>query len=522
MSEIVNSSLKTAVKDTAKVFLGMVASLLLWFVTKILIIRNTSKDELGIYSLVVAIGGIFSLLATLGLQEGIARYVSIFIGEGKKERAKAFYRDALNLGIVSSLCVGVLLYIFSGIVSRYIFYKPELELPLSIISFFIPFFVMTNVLTGVLRGSNIVGTKVYADTGQPFFFLIFLSIFFILHFSFISIIYAYVFSMATVFIFISIYGFKKTGLNPFYKKSYGGTKELLKFSIPLLTVSILGVVLNSTDTLMLGRYTKAEYVGIYNVSISLAKLLTMPLIAIEFVFMPLAGDMYAKKQNDELSRTYQVITKWIFSATLPIFFVLFFFPEMTISFLFGERFVDSSIPLRILALGFLFHTFLGISGILFIIMGMSRLLMHISFLGVVFNIFLTYIFVKLLEYGVIGASIATAISYSAVNITIAIFLYKKIKIHPITAGYIKSVICSMISGLFVYALAKILPLYLWMMPLYLIIFISLYGISLLVTRSLDTEDFSLLQAIFEKTGIATAWIQNLSKSATNGGNRKNH
>ena len=106
----------------------------------------------------------------------------------------------------------------------------------------------------------------------------------------------------------------------------GKNVELLRFSLPLLIVSLLSVVLGWTDTLMLGRYTKAASVGIYNVSISLAKLLTFPLSAISFVFMPIAGEMYARKQSAELGRTYQVLTKWIFSVTFPIFLYFIFFP----------------------------------------------------------------------------------------------------------------------------------------------------------------------------------------------------
>jgi O-antigen/teichoic acid export membrane protein len=510
-----NPSLKTAVKGTAQIFMGMVVSILLWFVAKILIIRNISKDEFGIYSLVVAIGGIFSLLATLGLHEGIARYVSIFLGEGKKERAKAFYRDVLNLGIISSFSICAVLFIFSGIVSRYIFYKPELEIPLRIISFFIPFFVMSSVMVGILRGFNIIQAKIYADVGQPFFFLIILSLFFVFHFPFMSIIYAYSSSMAIVLILISVYGMKKIGLSPFFFRDEGNSRELLKFSLPLLTVSALAIVLNSTDTIMLGRYTSSEDVGIYNVSISLARLLMFPLNALGFVFMPLSGEMYSRGQIADLKRTYQVLTKWIFSATLPIFFILFFFPEMSLTFLFGERFINSVPSLRILSAGFLFHTFTGVNGLLMMVIGMSGELMNIYIIGTVMNVIFNYILIKQSGMGITGAAYATVISYLMINTIISMRLYRKNKIHPFTPQYIKPVIGSAIIGIIIYVIAKSLPLYLWMMPIYLIIFLGGYGISLFVTRSLDTEDFSLLKAVFEKMGISTGWIQRLSKANTN-------
>ena len=99
MSEIIAKSLKTAVKGTVLVMSGTVASMVFWFATKVLIVRNTTKEEFGIYSLVVAILGICSLLSTLGLQDGISRYISVFLGEGKKIRADAMAWDAISLGM---------------------------------------------------------------------------------------------------------------------------------------------------------------------------------------------------------------------------------------------------------------------------------------------------------------------------------------------------------------------------------------------------------------------------------------
>jgi O-antigen/teichoic acid export membrane protein len=511
MNETIRSSLKTAVRGTSLVFLGMVSSVFLWFLTKILIIRYTTKEEFGLYSLLVAIVGIFSVISTLGLQEGVARYIAVFTGEGKRKETKGITGDAIVIASISGLCGFFLLLFFSGIFSRYIFYKPDLQIPLKIISFFIPFSVMVSVMGGMMRGHNIFNLKVYADVGQPLFFLVFLGILFAAGFSFTRIIYAYVLSMVIIFFIAGYYTLKKVGVNLFALRFSGRKKELLKFSLPVLAVSLLGVVLGWTDTLMLGRYTRAAYVGVYNVSISLARLLTFPLSAITFVFMPIAGEMYARKQSTELGRTYQVLTKWIFSATFPIFFILFFFPEMTISFLFGERFIDASVPLRILAVCFLFNSFMGANGLLLLVMGLSRTLMNVSLFGVTLNIGLNYLFIKRLGYGVIGAAVSTLISYIALNVLISWILYRRSRIHPWTAKYIKPVVGSSLIGLIIYALVKSLPLYLWMLPIYLLLFLCGYLLIILLTESIDEEDLFMFRMILGKLGVSQSLITSISK-----------
>jgi O-antigen/teichoic acid export membrane protein len=504
MSDIVNSSLKTAVKGTTILFLGMVASISLWFATKVLIIRNTTKEELGIYSIITAVAGVLSMLACMGIQEGVPRYISLFLGEGKKSEAKAISRTAIATGLMTGMVFFLFLFLFSGPIARYVFYKPEIRIPLLIVSFFIPLSVMVNTFVGILRGYNIVYPRVYfVEIGQPFFFLLLLSLFFIVNLPFVSIFYAYTVAMLLVLLPVGAWYFIKVGRSrprlEVVRHMYG--RELIKFSAPLLMASVLGAVLTWCDTLMLGRYARAEEAGLYNISLSLAKLLTFSLGALEFVYMPIAGELYVRKQFAELKKTYQVLTKWNFLATLPIFFILFFFPEMTIAFLFGERFVDSSASLRILSLCFLFHAFLGANGLLLIIMGRTKALMNISLFGTLLNILLNYVLVKHFSLGNIGASFATLISYLALNIAISTILYRISTIHPLTPQYIKPIILSSIIGIALYAIAKLLPLYVWMLPIYLIFYLSGYFISLIITKSFDAQDIDLFETISKKTGF---------------------
>jgi O-antigen/teichoic acid export membrane protein len=512
MSEIVQSSLRTAAKGSTIVFFGMVSSILLWFASKLIIVRNSTKEELGIYSLAVAVVSIFSLSASLGLQEGVSRHISICRGEGKEQDAANASYNTVVVGILSSLLFFAILFPLSQTIAEDIFYKPLLGEPLKVISFFLPFSVMSGIMGGILRGNNIIKPKIFTDIAQPFFFIIFLGIFMLSGFSLITIIYAYVFSAAVIFVALGWYFIKNIRINLSLRPDWRGVSGLLHFSVPLLATSVLGIVLGWTDTLMLGRYTKAEIVGIYNVAISLAKLLTFPLGAASFVLMPVAGGLYAKGLTSELKRTYQVLTKWIFSATLPIFFVLFFFPEITITFLFGKRFIDASAALRILAVCFLFHTFLGANGLLLVVMGKAKTIMNVSLAGVVLNVGLNYVLIKLLGYGIIGASVSTLISYVALNLMMSAILYLKSGIHPLTIKYVKPVLGSSVIALLLYVAAKSLPLNFWMLPIYFLLFLAGYIFMLFISRSLDREDISMLETILEKTGVSAGWLRRITEN----------
>jgi len=48
-----------------------------------------------------------------------------------------------------------------------------------------------------------------------------------------------------------------------------------------------------------------------------------------------------------------------------------------------------------------------------------------------------------------------------------------------------------------------------MLPLFFILFLAIYGLSLLLTKSFDNEDIMLLLAIEKRTGIDATLIKNI-------------
>ena len=67
-------------------------------------------------------------------------------------------------------------------------------------------------------------------------------------------------------------------------------------------------------------------IGLYNWSETLAGLMQNFLAAVGFLYFPIVSQLYARNQIKEMGRTYAVVTKWLMSASLPFFLVLFF-PE---------------------------------------------------------------------------------------------------------------------------------------------------------------------------------------------------
>ncbi|MBF0330076.1 MAG: flippase [Nitrospirae bacterium] len=503
MSDTVKSSLRRAIKGSTLVFIGSILSILIWFVTRLIIVRNLTKEEFGVYSILIAIGGLVSAVALLGIHEAVPRYISICFGKDDKKRAAFISGFALKSGLLSGIIAAFGLIIFSDLISKHIFYKPDIASFLVIISLFVFSSVMANIFIGILRGYNIIYPKVLLlDIGQPLVFLVFLLSFVFLKFSLLNIVWAFTGAMILAALLIGIYYFRRvhqTVVDADINTETG--RDFIKFAVNLLILNMLGIIMLWGDTLILGRYEPAEEVGIYNVSMSLAKLLLFPINAMEFAFLPIAGELYSRNEHKDLNRTYQVLTKWLFSATFPIFFVLFFFPEMTVSFLFGTNYADSALSLRILSAGFLFSAMMGTTGVLMLVIGKPGMLMKVSAAAAALNIILNYILIKHFGMGSAGAAVATIISYIASNLVVLLLLYRTSRTHPFTIQYIKPIIAAVLVGVVVYLVAKSLPLYFWMMPFYLTAYISGYFAALLYTGSFERDDIEIFDAVLKKTGL---------------------
>ena len=500
MPKRLNAHLKTAVKGSTLILAGTAISQLLWFFIKVLIVRNTTKEEFGIYSLVLTISSVLTSVVPLGVPSGISRFVSIYQGEGKTEEADGISRAGVQIMLAAAMVSFVFLYFLAGPIAGSVFYTPGLAGPLRMISFMVPFTIYSGLVGGVLLGRGMIGQKLLTDLFTPlsYMFLILAVVFLHMHLN--GILSAYILSGIIVSVLIVAYGVRKLGASPLLPRGGHRHWELLRFSIPLLVSTIMSLVLMWADTLMIGRYINPQAVGTYGVSVSLVKLMLFPITALGYVFLPIAGEIYAKGEAGELNRAYQVLTKWLFAATLPIFFILCFFPQMSITALFGPRFLDAVLPLRLLAIGFMVNAFLGTNGLLLMVLGLPGAVMNISIAAAVANVMLNYVFIKRLGMGIEGAALATMLSYILINILCSIKLYRYSRMHPFSAAYLKPLAGAAASGLLIYVIAKSLPLSFWMLPVYFLLFVGGYAASLLLTKSIEEEDLFLFGRVLNRLG----------------------
>ena len=509
MSEIVNQSLQKIAKGAGIIFIGTTIGMLLGFVSRVILVRYISQSEYGIYSLALVLMNIFVVISALGLSEGAARQIPFYRGQGDTQKVAGVVFSSLQIALITSVFLSLVLFFTSDIISTKIFHDPKLSAPLKIFSIAIPFSLMISIFMSIFRGFERADVKIYfQDILRNVLFLLFLVGAILLGLSFTGVIYAFLISIVITCIAFAVYAAKKLPIP--IRGKIGAVnplgKELLFFSLPILGVAMMQMIIQWTDTLMLGYFKTSNIVGLYNAALPLAHLLSIIILSVNFLYLPVISQLYSMNLMEEMKRSYTVLTKWIFLATLPIFFLLFLFPVPVLDFLFGSQYIGAAIPLQILALGFFIVASAGPISNSLMVMGETRFLMWSVLITAGINVALNVTLIPPL--GAIGAAIASMSSVIVLIMLEGVRFYQLSKIHPFNKNYLKSIIISVILILAIYGFAKyFFTITFWMLPILLIVFMMIYILCLLLTKSFDSEDIMMLLTLEQRTGIDATRIK---------------
>jgi len=512
MPHSTNESLNNIGKGTIIALIGTGVGTLIVFITRIIIARYGTEDQYGIFALTFAVLSICVLIASLGLQDGITRFIAYYRGKDEPTNVRQAASASIQLATITSIILGTVLFFSSETIATGLFNDTNLVSPFKIMALGVPFLTLINVFVAIFRGFDRVQEKVYfQDIAKNGLFLLLLLPMLLFDLLFDWVFYAFLASIILCAGAFVIYITKKLPVKLNIKSGFNPIgRQLLFFSLPLLLVVTLQLIITYTDTIMLGVFQTSDTVGFYNAALPLAQIITIPIGALLFIYAPITAGLYAKNLVIDIRRNYAVLTKWIFAATLPLFLILALFPDVVIQFFFGLEYTPASQTLRILSTGFIIVNLLGPNGTTLVAIGKTRFLMWASLVAAVINIILNAVLIP--QWGIAGAASATTFSLTLHCIIRHIKIHTMLKINPLT----KKLIIPSIMLLAVTIPISLLGNYLmdvtiWMLPLVFILFYGIYFVVFVISKSFDLEDIRMLNEIGNKLGLSTDFAERIIK-----------
>ena len=421
--------------------------------------RFAGVEFLGIYSLASSVTRIGEVFGRAGLHSGVMRFVSRLDKETEIETVRQRILSGLKLGLLFGIVIMILQIALADWLAFELFNGSDLLKTVLIISAVsLPFATIMAISAFATQGYKLLKYKVMVlNIIRPAIMLVcvLVSISFFTKDTAVKyplLISAVISSFAAI-IFLN----KLTNIK--ISQIFSGVidKELLRFSYPLMFVTILGTLMHWMDILMLGYFTDTTTVGLYHPAARTAGLLRTVLLAFMGIFAPMMSDYHRQGEVGEMGKLYKLIVRWIVSLSLPLAIIIIIYSKK-IMMLFGVQYLSASNVLMVLTTAAFIQTLFGGGGQTLTMTGFTKVNLFNSIIVVLINITLNLLWIP--QYGIIGAAYATLISMALLGLLRIVEVNHLIKITPFSLKLMKPIIAGIImTAVLIYIKPVVLPLH---------------------------------------------------------------
>ncbi|AKB61666.1 flippase [Methanosarcina mazei] len=490
----VNESVNRIVGGSGVILAGTFLGMLLDILIKKVMTSHLSPADFGTYSLALTVISITGAVATLGLNEGVPRYIAFFRGRQEEQKVHELIISAILMGLIAGLlAILVSPSLFESLAGKGFDAQGQILSVVKILVFAIPFTILLNLTVAIYRGFDRTNVNMYFyNIIRPLSLLGFASAAVYFGASLKGVVFADLISMVFTFGIMSVYFVKKPPVKPEWKIKFSEpTRQLIRYSFPLLITATLLNLMSWIDTIMLGYFRPAEVVGVYNAVYPIVGFLSLVIASMGYVYVPVASKLWGLNKTQPVGSIYAVMTKWCFLLTFPIFALIFVYPEFLITKLYGAEYVGGTTALRILAMGFIANSYFGFNYHTLLASGDSDFLMRCSVASAGINAVVNFMLIP--EYGMIGAAIGTAVSYASIEVSMTLRAWRKQKMHPFTSMYRKLTLVCVVMTATMLAAKIIIPLSgaAWEYAVFIIVYFAVIHYA----KILDKDEISMVDEI---------------------------
>ena len=261
-----------------------------------------------------------------------------------------------------------------------------------------------------------------------------------------GVVTAMVVASAVTFAVAVLYFIRRTEIRPTLRSpgnTRGTVREYYGYSLPLTAKEAGTVMQGRVDVLMVGFLLSSTAVGVYNVSVLVAGVLYVPLLAVNRLFPPVASRLYTERRRADLTAIYSVVTRWTLTASLLIAVVVVVF-RVEILALFGSEFTAGTVVLTLFVVSQLWNCATGPSGYLLMMTDHQYVVMATEWLFGVANVVLNYVFIQ--AFGLVGAALASAGVLAARNVTKIAAVWYFERLHPYSSSFVKPLMAAVVAA----------------------------------------------------------------------------
>lgn len=214
-------------------------------------------------------------------------------------------------------------------------------------------------------------------------------------------------------------------------------KKILRFAIPSLFIALAGIILSSSDRILIknllvnGDY----YVGIYSVNYTVYAQVIDLLVAVFYLFIPaFLYKKYEKEGEDSyLKNLEKVFNRYLLLSTIITVVIMISYEKINM-LLFDESYLLTSKLPQYVLLGQYFFGLYRIISNYFLVKNNQKITSYSLIIIAILNIILNWIFIP--KYGFIAAAVSTLFCFLLLFVVIYILFFIKTKMKIINLSNI--------------------------------------------------------------------------------------
>ena len=485
---------KFAVRGTVKVLIISLVAGFLGYVVRAVLARNLGVEDFGLFNSVFAFLGLIGAFDSLGFDKALVKFIPEFRHRNRNDFIKSSLIYVCAIMLLINIVIIAAVYLLSSYLSFHYFHsaKADIVLKILVIGFFIDSFA--SVLKFAFQGFKELGYYSMIDVIRMALVLLVVYIGIKLNYGILGPAVAY--TIAPL-ILLLIFGwiFLRKVFPAFFESKFVLDKKMLKdvskYSIFVTETTAAGLILYYTDILALTYFADLKSVGLYSVALPTARVLIYFTRALGGVVLPLTAELWVKEKKVLLKDGIELLYKYSFIAIVPIVFVMVAFSDLIISVFYGKNYLEASMSMKILSVGMMFTIFNGVNISFFSGIGKPKIGAIINYTAAVFNFVLNILLIPYL--GILGAAMATTISYFAMMITGLYYTRRYINLTFPVMVWVKTFAVGLFFVFIIWYMKKIISLNVWIeTPIVIFAAGAFYIAALFALRIVDLKELKML------------------------------
>lgn len=403
----------------------------LGFLFQVAIARYLGASGSGVYFLSLTIITIAAIVARLGMDNSVTRFVAAHASENDWAKVKGVVRHALRIALILAIIASTALFFSVNWLAAVVFDMVELAKPLKLMSLLIVPISLLWIYACALQGLKKMRDAVLMQSVLiPLLAII--ALYYLVPLLGISgAVLAYGFGVIVTLLF-GFAVFQRTKLA--WKKIAPGfsSKTLIAASLPLLVAVLLQQLIQAMPLLLLGAWGNSSDVGLFGAAQRTAGLVSLVLITANTTLSPKFAELYQQRDMGALERMAKNGQKTVLAMALPVLLVLLVLPEWVMG-LYGPEFSAGWLLLVIISFGQLVNVATGSVESLLIMSGNEKAFLKAGLFSTFITIVLCAWLIPL--YGKEGAAVAFSVSLAAVNLLRVGYVWQTLSINVLSFRY---------------------------------------------------------------------------------------